>query len=257
MSGHSKWSTIKRAKGITDAKRGQAFTKLANAITIATKLGNSGDIDSNPRLRLAVETARGLNMPKENVQRAIDRGLGKLGGQSLEEVLYEGFGPGKVAFMVEGVTDNKNRTNNEIRNIFDKSGGHMGGVGSVAYMFDRKGEIKVDAKEGVDHDDQLLELIDLGIEDVEDFDDQGKKKLLIYVEVGELSSISKKIAEAGYIVESSEIIYKPNLHTEIKDKETADKVFAFIERIEDNDDIQKVFANFDISENIISEIQGS
>jgi len=251
MSGHSKWSTIKRAKGITDAKRGQAFTKLANAITIATKLGNSGDIDSNPRLRLAVEQARELNMPKENVQRAIDRGLNKLGGQSLEEVLYEGFGPGKIAFMVEGVTDNKNRTNNEIRNAFDKSGGNMGSTGSVAYMFDRKGEIKVNAKSDVDHDDQLLELIDLGVEDIEDYEEEDKKKYLIYVEVGDSSIVSKKIADAGYTVESTEIIYKPNMLTEVKDKETADKVFAFMEKIEDNDDIQKVFANFDIPDDLL------
>ena len=251
MSGHSKWSTIKRAKGITDAKRGQAFTKLANAVTIATKLGNSGDISANPRLRLAVEAARAVNMPKENIQRAIDRGLGKLGGQSLEEVLYEGFGPGKIAFMVEGVTDNKNRTNNEVRNVFDKSGGNMGSTGSVAYMFDRKGEIKVVSKGG-DHDEELLELIDMGAEDVEDFDDEGTKKFLVYVEVPELNNVNHKIAEAGYTVESAEIIYKPNMLTEIKDKETADKVFTFMEKLEDNDDVQKVYGNFDIPDNLMA-----
>lgn len=251
MSGHSKWSTIKRAKGATDTKRGQAFTKLANAITIATKLGNSGDVDSNPRLRLAVEQARAINMPKENVQRAIDRGLGKLGGQALEEVLYEGFGPGKVAFMVEGVTDNKNRTNNEVRNIFDRAGGNMGSTGSVAYMFDRKGEVRVKAKSDIEHDEQLLELIDLGVEDVEDFDDEGVKKYLVYVEVPELNAVAHKISDAGYAVESSEIIFKPNMTTEVKDKETADKIFAFMEKLEDNDDVQKVFANFDIPDELV------
>ncbi len=143
MSGHSKWSTIKRQKGVADIKRGQTFTKLANAITIAVKLGGSGDSASNPRLRMEVEEARGVNMPKENIQRAIDRGLGKLPGQTLEEVLFEGFGPGKVAFLLEGVTDNKMRTYAEVKNIFEKAGGSLAGQGSVAYMFDRKGEIKV------------------------------------------------------------------------------------------------------------------
>ncbi len=251
MSGHSKWSTIKRAKGVTDAKRGQAFTKLGNAITIATKLGNSGDIGANPRLRLAVDAARAVNMPKDNIQRAIDRGLGKLGGQSLEEVLYEGFGPGKVAFMVEGVTDNKNRTNNEVRNVFDKSGGNMGSVGSVAYMFDRKGEIKTHSKGG-DHDEELLELIDMGAKDVEDFEDEGVKKYLIYVEVHELNNVNHKISEAGYTVESAEIVYKPNMLTEIKDQEMLDKVFAFMEKLEDNDDVQKVYGNFDIPESLMA-----
>ena len=123
MSGHSKWSTIKRAKGAADTKRGQTFTKIANAITIASKLGGGGDPESNPRLRMVLEQARGVNMPKENIQRAIDRGLGKLEGQRLEEVVYEGFGPGRVAFIVEAVTDNKNRTTSAVRNVFDRSGG--------------------------------------------------------------------------------------------------------------------------------------
>jgi YebC/PmpR family DNA-binding regulatory protein len=252
MSGHSKWSTIKRAKGVTDAKRGQAFTKLGNAITIATKLGNSGDPDSNPRLRMAVDAARAINMPKENVQRAIDRGLGKLGGQSLEEVLYEGFGPGRIAFIVEGVTDNKNRTNNEVRNIFDKSGGAMS-PGSVGYMFDRKGEIKLKSKNG-DHDEELLDLIDLGAEEVEDFEEESMKKFLVYVNVSELNNVSTKITQSGYEVESSEIIYKPNMTTEVKDKETAEKVLSFAEKLEDNDDVQKVFANFDIPEQILADL---
>lgn len=147
MSGHSKWSTIKRAKGAADIKRGLTFTKVANAITIATKMGGSGDPDSNPRLRMAVDEARGVNMPKDNIQRAIDRGLGKLPGQTLEEVLYEGFGPGKTAFLVEGVTDNKMRTLQEVKNLFDKNGGSLGGQGSVAYMFDRVGEIRVKSQE--------------------------------------------------------------------------------------------------------------
>src|SRR3989338_1489295 len=134
MSGHSKWSTIKRAKGAADIKRGQTFTKIANAITIAVKSNGSGDPESNHRLRMVMDEAKSVNMPKDNIQRAIDRGLGKGEGQSLEEVLYEGFGPGKVAFIVEGVTDNKLRTMQEVKNIFDRNGGALVGPGAVSYM---------------------------------------------------------------------------------------------------------------------------
>src|SRR3989344_5581753 len=160
MSGHSKWSTIKRQKGVADIKRGQTFTKLANAITIAVKMGGSGDPESNPRLRVEIEEAKSVNMPKENVSRAIDRGLGKLPGQTLEEVVYEGFGPGRAAFIVEGVTDNKLRTLQEIKNIFERSGGSLAGQGAVSYMFERKGELKVIGKRG-NKDEEMLELIDL------------------------------------------------------------------------------------------------
>src|SRR5947208_2153580 len=141
MSGHSKWSTIKRAKGVADIKRGQTFTKVAMAIAVAAKAGGSGNPDDNPRLRQVLEEAKTVNMPKENVQRAIDRGLGKLPGQTIEEIVYEGYGPGKVAFLIEVATDNKLRTLQEMKNIFDRSGGSLAGQGSVSYMFDNKGEI--------------------------------------------------------------------------------------------------------------------
>lgn len=250
MSGHSKWSTIKRAKGAADQKRGVTFTKLANAITIAAKLGGSGDPESNPRLRLAIETARGANMPKENVQRAIDRGLGKLPGQTLEEVLYEGFGPSKVAILVEGVTDNKMRTLQVIKNLFDRNGGALGSQGSASYMFDKKGEIVVLSKGG-NSDDELLELIDLGAEDVEDFEEEGVKKYLVYTQIPSLSELSNKIAQSGFKVESSEMINKPNILTQIDDKEKAEKVLNFIGLLEEQDDVQKVSANFDIPENLL------
>lgn len=249
MSGHSKWSTIKRAKGVADAKRGQTFTKLGMAVTISAKLGGSGDPESNPRLRLAIDTARAVNMPKENIQRAIDRGMGKLGGQSLEEVVYEGFGPGRVAFYVEGVTDNKNRTFAEIRNLFDRTGG---GLGSVAYMFDKKGEIRVKRKVGSEKwkEEQELELIDLGVEDLEEFDDG----YLVYVDSSELNTMSTKITQSGFEIESSEIIFKPNIMVEVTDKEVAEKVLAFVEKLEEHDDVQKVFANFDIKDEIMNPI---
>ena len=249
MSGHSKWSTIKRAKGAADIKRGLTFTKVANAITIATKLGGSGDPESNPRLRMIMEEAKAVNMPKDNVQRAIDRGLGKLPGQSLEEVLFEGFGPVKVAFMVEGVTDNKMRTLQEIKNLFEKGGGSLAGSGAVSYMFDRVGEIRIKSqrvKESKSQDEEMLELIDLGAEDIESFEENGIRCYLIYTEVSLLNGVSNKLTQAGYKVEQAEIVRKPNILVEIKDAQSAQKVLDFAQKLEESDDIQKVYANFEI-----------
>lgn len=246
MSGHSKWSTIKRQKGAADIKRGLTFTKVANAITIAVKMGSSGDPDSNPRLRMAIEGARAVNMPKENVQRAIDRGLGKLPGQTLEEVTYEGFGPGKVAFYLEGVTDNKLRTLQEIKNIFERAGGSLGGSGSTAYLFSAKGEIKIKSQESrvKSQEEQELELIDLGAEDIETIEEENIRKYLVYTEGNKLAEVGNKITQAGFKVESQELVMKPNILQPINDKETAQKVIEFTEKLEEMDDIQKVYDNF-------------
>jgi len=250
MSGHSKWSTIKRAKGAADIKRGLTFTKLANAITIAVKMGGSGDPQSNPRLRVAMEEAKAVNMPKENVQRAIDRGLGKLAGQTLEELVYEGFGPAKVAYIVECVTDNKLRTLQEVKNIFERNGGGLAGQGAVSYMFDRVGEIKVKSKGG-NKEDEMLELIDLGADDVEDYFDENKQMYLVYTEASKLAEVSTKLTQAGYEVEKAEIVLKPTTLVEIKDKEQAQKIVDFTQRLEESDDVQKVYANFDLPEELI------
>lgn len=247
MSGHSKWSTIKRQKGAADIKRGQTFTKVANAITIAVKMGGSGNPESNPRLRMVMEDAKAVNMPKENVQRAIDRGLGRLPGQNLEEITYEGFGPGKVAFLIEAVTDNKLRTLQEVKNLFEKAGGSLAGQGSVGYMFDRKGEVKIRGKGEGKREEEILELIDLGAEDIEDFLEENIQKYLVYVEGSELNTMSTKITQSGYGVESAEVVLKPNTLVEIKDKEIAKKVLDFAQKLEELDDIQKVYANFDIA----------
>lgn len=252
MSGHSKWSTIKRSKGIEDAKRGLTFTKLANAITIAAKLGNSGNPDDNPRLRMAIDEAKSVNVPKENIQRAIDRGLGKLPGQVLEEVLYEGFGPEKTAFIVEGVTDNRMRTLQMVKNLFERSGGGLAQAGAVAYMFDRVGEIRVKGQVTGDREQEILELIDLGAEDVEESMDEGGEKYLVYTEGTKVTEVSIKITQAGYTVESSNLIYKPNITIEISDSEKAQKVLDFAEKLEELDDVQKVYANFDISDEILN-----
>lgn len=250
MSGHSKWSTIKRQKGATDAKRGMTFTKISKNITLAAKQGNSGDPGTNPRLRLALEQAREANMPKDNIQRAIDRGLGKLPGQTIEEVVYEGFGPGRVAFIAEGLTDNRLRTNQEIKNMFDRSGGSFGGT---AYMFDKVGEIKVESKGG-ESDEEILEIIDFGAEDVEEYEDEGMQRYLVYVSTAALSEMSNKITQKGYTIEVAEMVQKPNMTVEIADVETAKKVIEFTQKLEDHDDIQKVHANFDIPDAIMEQL---
>lgn len=257
MSGHSKWSTIKRQKGLNDAKRGQSFTKIANVISLAARLGGTGDVESNPRLRTAMDQARVMNMPKENIQRAIDRGLGNLPGQKLEEVTYEGYGPGKVAFIVEAVTDNKNRTLSEVRNMFDRSGGAMANSGSVSYMFEPMGEIRVFSKGGP-MDDEILEIIDLGAEDVEDYKDEGDgvniQRYLVYTKSSELNTMSKSITQLGYKIESAELVMKPKIMQTISEPEVAKKVVEFTQRLEDSDDIQKVFPNFDIPEEILNSL---
>lgn len=249
MSGHSKWSTIKRQKGMADQKRGMTFTKLANIIALAAKEGGSEDPNTNPRLRLALEQARDVNMPKENIQRAIDRGLGRLPGQTFEEIHFEGFGPGKVAFIVEGVTDNKNRSIAEIRNLFERSGGSMGSTGSVLFMFDKKGLVKVKSKGG-SIDDEELELIDAGAEDLELLETEEGKKYLVYTAPTNTNQLSNKVTQSGFAVESAEIMYKPTTTVNISDRETAEKVLNFSDKLEDNDDIQSISSNFDISEEV-------
>lgn len=253
MSGHSKWSTIKRQKGVEDIKRGQIFTKLAKAITIAVKLGGSDSPDSNPRLRSILEDAKVANMPKDNIQRAIDKGTGRLPGQTLEEVVYEGFGPSKVAFLIEGVTDNKLRTLSEIKNLFERSGGSMSGTGSVSYMFDKKGEIRLKGKGG-GKDEEMLELIDLGADDVEDLEEDGIRKYLVYVDGPELNTMSNKLTQADFGVEKAELVFKPNTLVEIKDIQEAKKVLEFAGKLEEQEDVQKVYSNFEIAEETVNRI---
>lgn len=254
MSGHSKWSTIKRQKGAADIKRGQTFTKVANVITIATKAGGSGDPQGNPRLRVAMEEAKAVNMPKENVQRAIDRGLGRLPGQNLEEIIFEGFGPGGVAFYLEGITDNRLRTLQEIKSLFERSGGSLAGQGSVSYMFEKKGELKVRSKGG-SPDEEMLELIDLGAEDVEPHfaeASRGKQEYLVYVESPELNTMSTKITQAGFEVEAKNLVMKPTNLQPVNDPELVRRVLDFAGKLEDHPDIQKVYANFDIPGDLLT-----
>jgi len=238
MSGHSKWATIKRQKGVTDTKRGQLFTKLSNAITIAVREGGGvGDPASNFKLRMIIDKARAVNMPKDNIQRAIDRASGT-GGSALTEAVYEGFAPGGIAVMVSAVTDNKMRTVAEVKNIFEKSGGGFGSSGSVAYLFDQKGELTVPLS-GKSSDDIMMIALDANIDDIEE--DEGI--VYMYVASTDLARAKNDLEKAGLTIDNAELVFKPKTSMELPDTATQEKVMDFLERVEDLSDVQKVFTN--------------
>lgn len=246
MSGHSKWSTIKRQKGAADKKRGQQFSKITRAITIAARQGGPSP-DSNVKLRLIIEQARGLNMPKDNIERAIDRAAGgEEAHKALEEVVYEGYGPCGVAVIIETVTDNKQRTGQEVRSILERAGGSLGGPGSVAWMFKTLGLVSVDLK-GKNLDEATLEVIDFGVEDVEESDGQ----LLLYTTAENMEKVKESLLSSGYEILSSELTMKPTTATPINDPSNAQKVLNMIEKLEESEDVQKVHANFDIPESLL------
>jgi|SRR5688572_20865432 len=240
MSGHSKWSTIKRQKALTDAKRGAVFTKLANAIAIAARGG--ADPSMNFALRLVLDKARAANMPAANIQRAIDRGSGKLGGAAIEEVTYEGYGPGGIAVIVECATDNKNRTYPDVRLAFSKNGGNIAEPGSVAFQFTRKGVIRA-AFTG-DADDALLAAIDAGAEDAEIDDGE----LHIYTDAKQLAAVRDALGAAGLTVKEAELAYVPNTPVEITNPETIRKATNLMDALDDLDDVTNTYANFEIKE---------
>jgi len=240
MSGHSKWAKIHRAKETSDQKRGQSFTKLSNAITLAVKEGSGiADPEFNFRLRMAVDKAREANMPKDNIARAIDRAAGKGEGNILEEILYEGYGPGGVGFLVQSVTDNRQRTVQEVKNVFDRSGGAVASPGAVSFNFKKVGYITVNAGDKIE--EVMLKLIDLGVEDVED---EGDGVLGVYTNAADLISIKDKIAGIGLTAQSAEIVMKPVNYVSVADQKTADQVLSLVDKLEELDDVQKVFVNF-------------
>lgn len=247
MSGHSKWSQIKRQKGVSDVKRGAAFTKMANAITISVRDGGGiGDPAQNFHLRLLIEKARQINMPKENIERAIERALSKGKGEGFEETVYEGFAPGGASFIVEAATDNKLRTNSEVKNIIEKNGGTMGNPGSVAYQFEKKGLITV-KKDGKTIDDIFLLAADAGAADVEEAGDE----VMVYTAPSELTKVKDALVESGLTVSGFELTRKPMTTVEITDKAVAEKLISFMDKIEELDDVQKVYSNFDIPDSLL------
>jgi YebC/PmpR family DNA-binding regulatory protein len=239
MSGHSKWSTIKREKGANDAKRGAVFTKIGNQIAIAARSGT--DPAMNPGLALAIDKAHAANMPNANIQRAIDRVNDKNAAVMLEEV-YEGIGPGGVGLIIETATDNKNRTLPEVRNVLTKSGGRLADSGSVMFQFTRKGVITIDAN----GEEALLAALDAGAEDAEEEDGE----IIVYTDQKELANVRKKIADAGLAVKDAELQYVPNIPVEIGDKETAEKIMKLMNTLDDLEDVANVHTNADITADI-------
>ncbi|MGH7245384.1 MAG: YebC/PmpR family DNA-binding transcriptional regulator [Candidatus Levyibacteriota bacterium] len=243
MSGHSKWAQIKRQKGVADVKRGATFTKLSNAITLAVKQGGGvGDPNQNFHLRLAIEAARNANMPKENIERAIKRAAGR-DADTMQEAVYEGFGPEGIVIMVDAATDNTNRTTSEIKNVFEKNGGNMGQPGSVSYQFKQMGQIIVE-KNGKTLDDILMEAADSGAEDIEDVDTE----VFVYTAPNNLAKVKDALSQKGFIVKEASLMRKPTTSVEVSEQATIEKVMAFLDKLEELDDVQKVYSNFAIKD---------
>lgn len=241
MSGHSKWSTIKRQKGAKDAARGAVFTKLGNAIAIAARAG--ADPSMNFSLRLAVDKAKAANMPNVNIQRSIDRGSGKLGGAQIQEVMYEGYGPGGVAILVECATDNINRTFPDVRTAFGKHGGNIAEKGAVAFQFDRKGVIRVKGT----GDDVLMQALDAGADDVQEEDSES----VIYTDPKELAKVRDALKDAGAEIVEAELTFVPNNTVEITDKVTAGKIIRLMDALEELDEVTNTYVNFDIDDSLL------
>lgn len=241
MSGHSKWSTIKRKKGAADAKRGKLFTKVIKEIMVAARMGG-GDINANPRLRTAVLAARAENMPKDNIERAIKKGTGELEGVNYEELTYEGYGPGGVAMMLEVVTDNKNRTVANVRHVFSKYNGSLGETGCVSWMFEKKGLITIE-KDGADEDRLIEVALDAGALDVKD----SGKEFEVTTDQASFEEVKKVIEEAGFKYSYAEITMVPQSTVRLSGKE-AEQMLKLMEGLEDSDDVTRVYGNFDIAE---------
>ena len=247
MSGHSKWSSIKHKKAATDAKRGKVFTKIIREIMVAARSGG-GDPDTNPRLRTAIGTAKEANMPSDNIDRAIKKGTGEAEGVSYEETHYEGYGPNGVAVYVHCLTDNKNRTSSEIRNIFSKRGGSLAGAGSVAWIFEKKGLIVV--LKSAAGEDQLMELaLQAGAEDLSSTND----KFEIVTDPAHFEAVKAGLEKAGIKMESAELTHIPKNQVSLA-PDKARAVLALIEALEDHDDVQNVYANFEIPDEVMKEL---
>ncbi len=253
MSGHSKWAQIRRSKGVNDARRGQLFTRLGREIVVAVREGSSGDPNANFRLRMAVQRARDANMPMDNIERTIKRAVGGAEGANLEEITYEGYGPGGTAIMVQTLTENRNRTVAEVRNAFNRNAGNMGENGCVDWLFEAKGVIEVELN-GHDPDELSLEAVDLGADDADPAhpDDEA---LTIYTDPSELETVRQGLEAKKYNVLKSESTMLPKTKTELSDEKVAHQLIRLIERLEDLDDVQNVYTNADFSEEFVASYQ--
>ncbi len=247
MSGHSKWSTIKHKKGRADAKRGKIFTKIIREITVAAR-ESGGDLNSNPRLRAAVAAAKAANMPADNIKRAVQRGTGELPGVTYEEMSFEGYGPGGVAVMLELLTDNRNRTTPEIRHIFSKNGGNLGENGCVSWIFTRRGLILIPRAPEMDDEEVMEVVLEAGAEDF-DIDDEDYYR--VFTSPDELHAVKERLETAGLEVEAAQIEMEPSSTTRLEGKR-AQQMIRLMEAFEDQDDVQNVWANFDIDDELLA-----
>ena len=248
MSGHSKWASIKHKKSAVDAKKGKLFSRISKEICVAAKIGGSNP-DMNPRLRLAIEKAKGANMPADNIKRAIMKGTGELPGVVYEEAVYEGYGPGGVALMLDVLTDNKNRTISEIRHIMSKHGGSIGEAGCVAWIFDKKGYILVDRK-NIDEDTLMSIALDAGAEDIKNDPQEGNYEVITAPE--DFKKVKETLEKKTVSLNLAEITMLPKSYVKLEAKD-ADKMLKLMDALEDNDDMQNVYANFDIPDQIITD----
>jgi len=249
MSGHSKWASIKHKKAIVDSRRGQQFTKLARGITVAAREGG-GEVETNAALANAVQKARDASMPKDNIERAIAKGAGAgADGDAIETVIYEAYGPGGVAMLIEAYTDNRNRTGADVRHLLSKVGSSLGEPGSVSYLFEKRGAAVVDASRY--SEDDLLVAIEAGALDIEADDDV----LEVICEPGDLAAVRAALEEAGIEIGSAELVQRPTVRVEL-DEEDAKKLFHLIESLEENDDVGAVHANFEVSDEILERVAG-
>jgi YebC/PmpR family DNA-binding regulatory protein len=249
MSGHSKWASIKHKKAVVDQRRGQHFTKLTRSITVAAREGG-GDIEGNPALALAVQKARDASMPKDNIERAIAKGTGEgIDADQIETVLYEGYGPGGVALLIEALTDNRNRTGADVRHALSKHGGNLGEPGSVSYLFDKRGVIIVDGSR-YDEDD-LMVAIDAGAEDIFADDDVFE----IVTEPADLTAVRAALSDAGIEVESADVVQRPKVRVPVQESDAA-RLLKLIDMLEEYDDVNEVHANFDVDADVLERIAG-
>ena len=243
MAGHSKWNNIKNKKGKEDAKRGKIFTKLGRYIMVAAREGG-GDPEFNPALKAAIDKAKAANMPNDNIDRAVKKGTGELGGENFEEITYEGYGPGGVAVFAQCLTDNRNRTAPEIRHAFDKGGGNLGTPGSVSFMFDQKGIIAIEKSDNVDEDELTMLAIDLGAEDFTT-EEEGYE---ITTEPTDFNAVRDGLDKEGFEFAMAEVIYIPQNTVELSDEDDIKNMEKLIDMLEDSDDVQSVFHNWEMDE---------
>jgi YebC/PmpR family DNA-binding regulatory protein len=254
MSGHSKWAQIRRSKGVNDARRGQLFTRLGREIVVAVREGGSGDPNANFRLRMAMQRARDANMPMDNIDRTIKRALGSGEGSQLEEITYEGYGPGGTAMLVQTLTENRNRTVAEVRNAFNRNAGNMGESGSVDWLFENKGVIEVELK-GYDPDELSLEALDMGADDVDPVgpDDE---TLIIYTDPSDVDKVRQALEAQKYNVLKAESTLIPKSRISLTEEKVAYQVMRLVEKLEDLDDVQNVYTNADIPEEFAASYEG-